>query len=163
MQRNQERMEQLQQMAQSLEIWESQLEQLEVQKNMMEKGVHDLQITLDAMAELEMLDASSDAIVPVAPAASVNIQVKKPERYIVGIGAGYSVEQPFDKTKVILDNQKEKIEKTLNAINERMKSLVEQIEKVRPVLERAVQQLQQQQQGMQQGPGPAKRINPDEI
>ncbi|MHA1681718.1 MAG: prefoldin subunit alpha [Promethearchaeota archaeon] len=156
-------MDDLQKMAYNMEMWEAQLKELDMQRQMMDNGIMDLKSTIEAIDQLEAIESDEETIIPIAQAASIRSVVKKPERYIIGIGSGYSVEQDGEKSKQLLDDQLKKLESTRGMIDSRMKSLIQQTEKVRPILERAVQQMRQNQQMAGASQGPPQKIDLDKL
>jgi prefoldin alpha subunit len=134
--------EESQQMASFLQAVDEQLKELEMQRQVVDQGSRDI---LTSISTLEKLDAepANDAgeipvVMPIGAAAFIRTDIKKPASYIVSIGARYYLEQDFAACKQVLDAQQEKMTKTKELIEQRIKMLVEQAEKVRPALEQRI-------------------------
>jgi len=131
--------EESQQMASFLQAVDEQLKELEMQRQVVDQGARDIATSISTLEKLESEPANDDGelstIMPVGAAAFIRTAIKKPASYIVSIGARYYLEQDFASCKQILDTQQDKMSKTKELIEQRMKMLVEQADKVRPALE----------------------------
>jgi prefoldin alpha subunit len=134
--------EESQQMASFLQAVDEQLKELDMQRQVVDQGSRDIAASIATLEKLENEPANDEGeistIMPVGSAAFIRTAIKKPSSYIVSIGARYYVEQDFEACKQILNSQQEKMTKTRELIEQRIKMLVEQAEKVRPALEQRI-------------------------
>ncbi len=161
-----EQQDEMQQMAYFLQVAEEQIKTLDAQQQVMEQGIQDITTTLVTIEGLEKADpdpatGTVNTMLPIGASSFVRTSITKPKKYTISIGARYYVELDFEASKNWLTGQKEKMESTSNEIATRIQQLVEQAEKIRPVLEQRLSAFQQQGQ---QGPSmPSSKINLDDI
>nr|MDO8112305.1 prefoldin subunit alpha [Candidatus Sigynarchaeota archaeon] len=133
-----------QQMAYFMQYAEEQLKELEMQHQVIEQGIQDITGTMITIENLdkEQADKSGtmNVILPVGAAGGfIRTTIQKPKMYIVSIGARYFMEADYSASAKILQSQKDKMTSTIGIIEQRMKQLTEQAEKIRPVLEQRLQ------------------------
>lgn len=151
-----------QQMAAFLQYAEDNLKQLELQHQVIGQGINDLAATMLTIENMDKEQPDGEgrlnAVLPIGDSGFVRTSIKKPPGYLISIGARYFIEGNRESSIQLLESQKEKMVATLGAIEDRMKKLSEQAEKVRPVLE-------QQVQSMRSGEGAQlpKKINTDDL
>jgi prefoldin alpha subunit len=150
--------DELNQMASFLQYIEEQLKQFDMQHNAIEQGINDLMSTMMTIENMENEPAGSDGnlqvVLPIGDGGFIRTAMKKPASYLVSIGARYLLESNQEASTKILESQKEKMVGTLGIIEQRMKQLAEQAEKVRPELE---QRMQAERSGLPgKAPGPMK-------
>jgi prefoldin alpha subunit len=135
----------LQQMAAFMQFAEEQIKQLEMQHQVIGQGIEDLTTTMVTIENMDKEgandDGNLDAVIPIGDSGFIRTTMKKPAGYIVPVGARYFIESDKDSSMKVLESQKEKMIGTLAAIEQRMKQLSEQAEKIRPVLEQQVQSM----------------------
>jgi prefoldin alpha subunit len=156
--------DELQQMAAFMQFAEENLKQMEMQHQVIGQGIQDLTATMVTIENMdkEQADATGNlnAVIPVGDSGFIRTVMKKPAGYLVPVGARYFIEANREASIKVLESQKEKMLATLGAIEQRMKQLSDQAEKIRPVLE-------QQMQSMKSDGGtpgrPPTKINTDEL
>ncbi|NMC04993.1 MAG: prefoldin subunit alpha [Candidatus Lokiarchaeota archaeon] len=135
----------LQEMAAFMQFAEEQLKQLEMQHQVIAQGIEDLSTTMVTIENMDKEAADGDgnlhAVIPIGDSGFIRTSMKKPAGYLVPVGARYFIEAGKDASMKVLEAQREKMQATLGAIQQRMKQLTEQAEKVRPVLEQQVQSM----------------------
>jgi prefoldin alpha subunit len=134
-----------QQMAYFLQFAEEQMKDLEVQRQVVEQGIQDITGTMYTIEKLDK-EAGDDngmmnAILPVGVGGFIRTAMQKPATYMISIGAKYFMETDYEAGNKILGAQKEKMVSTLGIIDQRLKQLSQQSEKIRPILEQKMQTL----------------------
>lgn len=150
----------MQQMARGLQAMENELKNLELQRQIFEQKLQDIQITKVTIENLEKMEDEQESIIPIGSEAFLRTQIEKPQTLIVNIGARYLIEQGVSECKDLHEKKEEQLKKALNIIDDRMNELIDQSEKIRPVLESMIQQMNLAQQA---GAGIPKKINPADI
>jgi prefoldin alpha subunit len=135
--------DELQQMAAFMQFAEEQLKQLEMQHQVIGQGINDLAETMVTIENLDKEQPDGDGnlstVLPIGDSGFIRTAIKKPDGYLIPIGARYFIEANREASIKVLESQKEKMLATLAAIEQRIKQLNEQAEKIRPVLEQQVQ------------------------
>ena len=129
--------EELQAMATSMQYIEEEVQELDMQVQLLNNSIQELKATmemLDGLKDLGDVD-ETECIFPVGSGTQLRTTIKKPEKFIVSLGAGYWLEQDIDKSLSLLEMQQEKLEKSKELVEGRVKKLVEQAEQIRPLLE----------------------------
>ena len=158
-----ESQQEMQQMAYFLQFAEEQLKELDIQRQVMDNGIQDISSTLYTIEQLEREEPSHEGTVnvlmPIGGGAHLKTTMARPAGVVVPIGARYHVEQDYENGKSVLIKQREKMEKTRAVIEQRIKQLVEQTEKIRPVFDQRMAALEQGQ-GQGQVSRPQQRVEP---
>jgi len=132
-----------QQMAYFLQFAQDQLKELDVQRQVVEQGIQDISSTMFTIEKLDKEPADENgtlnAIIPVGAGGFIRTSMQKPAFYTISIGAKYFMETDYETGTKILGAQKEKMVSTLGIIDQRMKQLAEQSEKIRSTLEQRIQ------------------------
>ncbi len=135
----------LQQMAAFMEYADEQLKQLEMQHQVIGQGINALAETAITIENLDKEQPNGEGnlnvVLPVGDSGFIRTNIKKPGGYLVSIGARYFIEANREASIKVLESQKEKMITTLGAIEQRIKQLSEQVEKIRPVLEQQMQDM----------------------
>jgi prefoldin alpha subunit len=156
--------DELQQMAAFMQYAEENLKQMEMQHQVVGQGINDLAATMITIENMdkEQPDGAGNlnVVLPVGDSGFIRTVIKKPAGYLVPVGARYFVEANRESSIKILESQKEKMLATLGAIEQRMKQLTDQAEKIRPVLE---QQMQAMKSGGDSAAQSPRKINTDEL
>lgn len=140
-----ENQDEAQQMAYFLQFAEEQMKELEVQRQVVEQGIQDITGTMYTIEKLDKETGDENGIMnvvlPVGAGGFIRTSMQKPATYTISIGAKYFMEVDYDAGTKILGAQKEKMVSTLGIIEDRMKQLSQQSEKIRPLLEQKMQAL----------------------
>jgi prefoldin alpha subunit len=156
--------DELQQMAAFMQYAEDNLKQLEMQHQVVGQGITDLATTMVTIENMDKEQPDGEgnlsAVLPIGDSGFIRTAIKKPDGYLISIGARYFIEANREASIKVLESQKEKMIATLGAIEQRMKQLSEQAEKIRPVLE---QQMQAMKSGDAAPAQPRRKINTDDL
>jgi prefoldin alpha subunit len=114
-----------------------------MQHQVIGQGINDLAETMITIENLDKEqpngEGNMNVVLPIGDSGFIRTAIKKPGGYLIPIGARYFIEANREASIKVLDSQKEKMLATLGAIEQRIKQLNEQAEKIRPVLEQQVQ------------------------
>lgn len=139
---------QLQELSARYQQMQSQAEALSQQVNMLQITIRDVETALTTVVALKDETAGKETLVPIGFGSFVNAKLTNPDKIIVGIGAGVSVEKNVDDAKSLLDNRKEELTKYHEKLNENLTKFVQELQNIQAIMQQQVQ-LHQMQQGQQ--------------
>jgi prefoldin alpha subunit len=119
--------EELQKLSVEMRLLEQTAEALQSRMSMVNAAANDLiyaQATLDG---LEKEGDRSEVLVPIGGTSYVRAKLDNPERVIVGMGAGVSVEKTREEAKEIIKKRLEDVDKTRKSIQQQYSQIAERI------------------------------------
>lgn len=140
--------EQLQELSGRYQQMQSQAEALSQQVNMLQITIRDVETALTTVDALKDETADKETLVPIGFGSFVNATLKNPDKIVVGIGAGVSVEKNVDDAKALLDNRKEELTKYHDKLNENLTKFAQELQNVQAIMQQQAQ-LHQAAQGQQ--------------
>ncbi len=156
--------DELQQMAAFMEYAQENLKQLEMQHQVIGQGIDDITSTMVTIENMDKEQPDGEGrlntVLPIGDSGFIRTAIKKPAGYLISVGARYFIESNRESSIKLLESQKERMLATLGAIEERMKKISEQAEKIRPVLE---QQMQAMKSGIAAPSQPPKKTKTDDL
>jgi prefoldin alpha subunit len=121
-----------------LRLLEQTAEALQSRINMINSATADLtyaQMTLDG---LEKESEKSELLVPIGGTSYIRAKLDNPDKVIVGMGAGVSVEKTRQEAKGIIRKRKEDLEKARASIQQQFAQVAEKINQDREKVEAMV-------------------------
>ena len=140
--------EQLQELSGRYQQMQSQAEALSQQVNMLQITIRDVETALTTVDALKNETADKETLVPIGFGSFVNATLKNPDKIVVGIGAGVSVEKNVDDAKALLDKRKEELTKYHEKLNENLTKFAQELQNIQAVMQQQAQ-LHQAAQGQQ--------------
>lgn len=70
---------------------------------------------------------NAEMLVPIGGNSYVQVKLTNPDKVIIGLGAGVSIEKPLDNAKTTLKERLEELEKTLHSAQTQFSQVVERI------------------------------------
>lgn len=140
--------EQLQELSGRYQQMQSQAEALSQQVNMLQITIRDVETALTTVDALKDETADKETLVPIGFGSFVNATLKNPDKIVVGIGAGVSVEKNVDDAKALLDNRKEELTKYHDKLNENLTKFAQELQNIQAIMQQQAQ-LHQAAQGQQ--------------
>ena len=140
--------EQLQELSGRYQQMQSQAEALSQQVNMLQITIRDVETALTTVDALKDETADKETLVPIGFGSFVNATLKNPDKIVVGIGAGVSVEKNVDDAKALLDKRKEELTKYHEKLNENLTKFAQELQNIQAVMQQQAQ-LHQAAQGQQ--------------
>ena len=104
--------EELRRLSVELRLLEQTAEAIQSRVNMVNTVITDLTYTAMTLDGLEKEKENSELLVPIGGSSYVRAKLANPDKVIVGMGAGVSVEKTFPEAKEIVKKRLEDLEKT---------------------------------------------------
>ncbi|HJW98497.1 MAG TPA: prefoldin subunit alpha [Candidatus Bathyarchaeia archaeon] len=120
--------EELQKLSMEMRLLEQTAEALQSRMSMVNAASNDL---LYAQAALEGLGKEADKseiLVPIGGTSYIRARLENPDKVIVGMGAGVSVEKTREEAKEIVKKRLEDIDKTRKSVQQQYSQIAERID-----------------------------------
>ncbi len=121
-----------------LRLLEQTAEALQSRMNMINSAVADLtyaQMTLDG---LEKENEKSELLVPIGGTSYIRAKLDNPDKIIVGMGAGVSVEKTRQEAKEIIKKRQQDLDKAKTSVQQQFAQVAEKINQDRERIEALV-------------------------
>lgn len=135
--------QQLQELAARHQQYQYQAESIAQQMNMLKLTLKDLETALTTIAALKDVPAGQETLVPVGFGSFVNATIVTPDKVVIGIGAGVSVEKKTDDAKAILEKRKDELNKYHEQLNSAFTKLATELQGIEGILQKHAAQAQQ--------------------
>lgn len=127
--------EELRRMSVELRILEQTAEAIQSRVNMVNTVIADLTYASITLEGLEKEKAGSELLVPVGGTSYVKARLESPDKVIVGMGAGVSVEKPLPEAKEIVKKRLEDLGKTRASLQQQFAQVAERMNEGREQFE----------------------------
>jgi len=138
--------QQLQEMAARHQQYQYQAETLAQQMNMVQMTIKDVDTALITIEALKGEPAGKETLVPIGFGSFVSATLTNPDKVVIGIGAGVSVEKKIDDAKVLLEKRKDELTKYGEQLNGTLAKIAQELQNIEKVAQRYQQSAQQQVQ-----------------
>lgn len=138
------REEELRKLSVELRFLEQTAEAIQSRINMVNAVMTDLTYASMALEGLEKEKENSELLVPIGGNSYIKAKLENPDKIIVGMGAGVSVEKTLQEAKDILKNRLENLEKTRTSLQRQLAQAAEKISEDREKFENLVAELRQE-------------------
>jgi prefoldin alpha subunit len=121
-----------------LRLLEQTAEALQSRMNMINSAVADLtyaQMTLDG---LEKENEKSELLVPIGGTSYIRAKLDNPDKIVVGMGAGVSVEKTRQEAKEIIKKRQQDLDKAKTSVQQQFAQVAEKINQDRERIEALV-------------------------
>ncbi len=118
------------------------VEMVQQQMSMVQISMEDCNRALATIEELNNVSEGSEMMFPIGSGSFVYANISQPDRAVVDIGAGLSVERPLSEAKEIMQRRREKLTTALNNMNNTLVQLGQQMQAIESVLTKHQQQAQ---------------------
>jgi prefoldin alpha subunit len=98
-------------------------------------------MTLDG---LEKEKENSELLVPIGGNSYIKAKLENPDKIIVGMGAGISVEKTLQEAKEIIKNRLESLEKTRMSLQQQLAQIAERMSESREKFDNLVTKLREE-------------------
>ena len=119
--------EELRRLAVEIRLLEQTAEALQSRANMINAVTTDLSYARMTLEGLEKESEKSELLVPIGGTSYVRARLENPDKVIVGMGAGVSVEKTREEAKEIIKKRLEDLEKTRASIQQQFAQVAEKI------------------------------------
>jgi prefoldin alpha subunit len=114
--------EHIKELVAKMQLYQSRLDLLQQQSNMVQLSINDIDNALKSLGSFDGKGAGQEMLVPIGANSYVYATVSNPDRILIGIGAGISIEKSAPESKEILSLRRTELEKilaeTTNAFNQ---------------------------------------------
>lgn len=136
--------EELRRMSVELRYYEQTAEALQSRLNMVNAVISDLTYAGVTLTALENEREGSELLVPVGGNSYVKAKLANPDKLIVGMGAGVSVEKTLSESKEIIKKRHEDLEKTRMSMQQQFVQVVDKTRELRERIESLVSKMREE-------------------
>ena len=105
--------EQIRELIANIQVNQQRMDALQQQGNLLQMSLTDLDNALKALTTLEGKGEDQELLVPIGAGSFVHAKLADPDKVIIGLGAGVSVEKSFADSKGIIQSRRGELEKAL--------------------------------------------------
>jgi prefoldin alpha subunit len=121
-----------------LRLLEQTAEALQSRANMINSALADLAYAQMTLEGLEKENEKSELLVPIGGTSYVRAKLDNPDRVIVGMGAGVSVEKTRQEAKEIIKKRQQDLDKARTSVQQQFAQVAERISQDRERIEALV-------------------------
>jgi prefoldin alpha subunit len=133
--------EELRRLSIEIRFLEENAQALQSRMNMVNAVITDLTYANMTLKGLEKNEIGSEILVPVGGSSYIKAKLHDPDKVIVGIGAGVSVDKTSQEAKEIVKKRLEDLEKTRASVQQRFAQVAQKINEDRAKFEELVAEL----------------------
>ncbi len=127
--------QQLQDMAARHQQYQYQGEAIAQQINMVKITIKDVETALTTITSLKDETAGKEILVPIGFSSFVNATLTSPDKVVIGIGAGVSVEKKTDDAKAFLEKRRDELNKYYEQLNNALGKLAGEMQNIEKILQ----------------------------
>ncbi len=135
--------QQMQELAVRHQQYQYQAESIAQQMNMVQMTIRDVETALVTITALKDVSAGKETLVPIGFSSFVNATLTNPDKVVIGVGSGVSVEKKTDEAKSFLEKRKDELVKYHEKLNEAVSKLSQEMQNIEKLAQRYEQQSQQ--------------------
>lgn len=133
--------DELRRLSVEIRLLEETAEALQSRINMVNAAITDLTYANTTLDGLEENKVGSQLLVPIGGNSYIKAKLDDPDKVIVGMGAGVSVEKTFQEAKEVIKKRLEGLEKTGGSLQQRFGEIAQKINEDRAKLEELAAEL----------------------
>jgi prefoldin alpha subunit len=127
--------EELRRLSVEMRYLEQTAETLQQRISMVNAAITDLTYASATLDGIEKEKENAEMLVPIGGSSYVKVKLSDPDKVIVGMGAGVSIEKTLSEAKVTLKERLDELEKTMNSAQQQFSQVAERINSGRGRLE----------------------------
>lgn len=135
--------EELRKLSVEMRFYEQTAETVQSKLNMLNAVITDLTYATMTLEGLEKEKENAELLVPIGGNSYAKAKLANPDKLIVGIGAGVSVEKTLPETKETIKKRLEELEKTRMSLQQQFAQVVDKINEDRRKFESLVAELRE--------------------
>jgi prefoldin alpha subunit len=135
--------EELRKLSVEMRFYEQTAETVQSRLNMLNAVITDLTYATMTLEGLEKEKENAELLVPIGGNSYTKAKLANPDKLIVGIGAGVSVEKTLPETKETIKKRLEELEKTRMSLQQQFAQVVDKINEDRRKFESLVAELRE--------------------
>jgi prefoldin alpha subunit len=116
-------------------------EEVQSRINIVNAMITDLNYASMTLEGIEKEKENSELFVPIGANSHIKAKLENPDRIIVGMGAGVSIEKTLPEAKEIMKNRLESLEKTRTSLQQQLAQVADRINEDREKFENLVAEL----------------------
>jgi prefoldin alpha subunit len=109
--------EQIRELISRIQLYQQRMDALQQQASLVQMSIQDMDNALKALSTLEGKEAGHDMLVPIGAGSYVHTTLSNPDRVIVNLGAGVSMEKSLADSRAVLQSRRTDLEKVLLETN----------------------------------------------
>ncbi len=137
--------QQLAELSEKHQVYQYQAESIAQQINMVKLTIKDVENAITTVTALKDEPAGRETLVPIGFGSFVKATLSSPDKVVVGIGAGVSVEKKIDDAKAFLEKRKDELAKYHEQLNSTIAKLAQELANIQKIVQKHQQSLQSQQ------------------
>lgn len=126
-----------------LRYYEQTAEALQQRLTMMNAAMTDLTYASLTLESIEKEKENAEMMVPIGGSSYINVKLANPDKVIIGMGAGVSVEKTLPEAKDIVKQRVDELDKTKGQMQQQLSQIVERINQGRTQMESLLAQVRQ--------------------
>ena len=119
--------EELRRLTVQLRFLEQTAETLQSRIGMLNAAMTDLTYANMTLDGVEKEKKNAELLVPIGGSSYVQVKLANPDKVVVGLGAGVSVEKPLPEAKALLKERLDELEKSIQAAQQQFVQVAERI------------------------------------
>jgi prefoldin alpha subunit len=127
--------EELRKLSVEMRLLEQTAETLQSRIGMLNAAITDLIYANMTLEGVEQEKENSEILVPIGGSSYVKMKLANPDKVIIGLGAGVSVEKPLPEAKSMLKERQSELEKTLLSAQQQFTQVADRVNADRNRLE----------------------------
>jgi len=136
--------EELRRLTVEMRLLEQTAEAIQSRINMVNAVTTDLAYATLALEGLEKEKEKSELLVPIGGSSYIKARLENPDKIVVGMGAGVSVEKTLQEAKEIIKKRLESLEKTRTSLQQQLAQVADKISDDREKFENMVAKLKEE-------------------
>jgi prefoldin alpha subunit len=136
--------EELRRLGVELRFFEQTAEALQARINMINAIITDLTYASMAIEGLEKEKENAELLVPIGGNSYIKARLDNPDKIIVGMGAGVSIEKTLQEAKEIIKKRLENMEKTRLSLEQQLAQVAEKISENRERIDALVAAMEEE-------------------
>lgn len=136
--------EELRKLSVEMRFLEQTAEAIQSRINVVNAAITDLTYANMALEGLEKEKENSELLVPIGGNSYIKAKLENPDKIIVGMGAGISVEKTLQEAKEIIKKRQESLEKTKTSLQQQLAQVAERMSEDREKFDKIVAQMRKE-------------------
>jgi len=127
--------EELRKLSMEIRYFEQNAEALQQRLSMMNAAVTDLSYANMTLESIETEKENAEMLVPIGGSSYISVKLANPDKVVVGMGAGVSVEKTLPEAKTIVKERMDELERTRVSAQQQLNQIAERINEGRTRME----------------------------
>jgi prefoldin alpha subunit len=127
--------EDLRKLSVEMRFLEQTAEALQQRMSMMNAAITDLTYANMTLEGIEQEKENAELLVPIGGSSYVKVKLANPDKVVVGMGAGVSIEKTLPEAKAIVKERLDELEKTMRSAQQQFTQVAERVNAGRNRLE----------------------------